>query len=192
MTKKTKNYPFIGDVVYVKSRRARRLTLTVKPGRTVRLTLPWYSAYREAEKFLLRHMDWLKEKVTTARLYEQSNGIPVCREARRLAEEALRKKALAWLPGRTAELSSIHGFSFNKVTVRASRSRWGSCSASNNINLSLYLMQLPSHLIDYVIIHELVHTVHKNHGPLFWQLLEMHAGGARALAAEMKKYRIRL
>jgi predicted metal-dependent hydrolase len=190
MSKKTITYPFIGDVDFVKSRRARRLTLSVKPGRNVRMTLPWFLAWREAEKFLLRQMEWLKEKVSKARLYEEANGVPACREERKLAEEALRKKALAYLPGRTAELSSKHGFGCGRVTIRASRSRWGSCSANNNINLSLYLMLLPSRLIDYVIIHELVHTVHKNHGPQFWQLLEKHTEGARALAAEIKKYRI--
>jgi len=62
----------------------------------------------------------------------------------------------------------------------------------NNINLSIFLMNLPAHLIDYVIIHELVHTVHKNHGPSFWKLLDQHTGGAKLLAAEMKKHRISL
>ncbi len=192
MSKKVKSYPYIGDVAYVKSRRARRLTLSVRPGRGIRMTIPWYSAWRDAEAFLMRNMDWLKEKVTQARRWEETiKGSKNETELVALREK-LRGLALAYLPLRTQQLAGEHGFSYRRVSIRASRTRWGSCSAVNNINLSLYLMQLPSHLIDYVILHELVHTVHKNHGPDFWQLLGQKTGQARELAAEMKKYRIKV
>ncbi|MGF1585739.1 MAG: M48 family metallopeptidase [Bacteroidales bacterium] len=192
MSKKIKTYPMIGEVDFVKSRRARKITLSVRPGRKVRMTMPWHAAYRDAETFLLRHMDWLKEKVVQARLYEQSQGIPIDPDHRANALEDLRKRAADYLPGRTALLAKEHGFSYRRVSLRASRTRWGSCSAVNNINLSIFLMQLPPHLIDYVILHELVHTVHKNHGPDFWHLLETLTGGARALAREIRKHRISL
>jgi predicted metal-dependent hydrolase len=54
MSKKIKTYPLIGDVDFVKSRRARKITLSVRPGRNVRMTMPWHAAYRDAETFLLR------------------------------------------------------------------------------------------------------------------------------------------
>lgn len=192
MSKKVKSYPYIGEVAYVKSRRARRLTLSVKPGRGIRMTIPWYSAWRDAEDFLMRNMDWLKEKITQARRLEETINSSKNETERVAHREKLREHALAYLPLRTQQLAGKHGFSYRRVSIRSSRTRWGSCSAVNNINLSLYLMQLPSHLIDYVILHELVHTVHKNHGPDFWQLLDHHTGHARELAAEMKKYRIRI
>jgi predicted metal-dependent hydrolase len=192
MSKKIKTYPLIGDVDFVKSRRARKITLSVRPGRKVRMTMPWHAAYRDAETFLLHHMDWLKEKVSQARLYEQSLGIPLDPDLRDSAREILRKRAAEYLPGRTALLAKEHGFIYRRLSLRASRTRWGSCSAVNNINLSIFLMQLPAHLIDYVILHELVHTVHKNHGPDFWQLLDNLTGGARVLAREIRKYRINL
>lgn len=192
MSKKIKTYPMIGDVDFVKSRRARKITLSVRPGRKVRMTMPWHSSYRDAETFLLGHMDWLKEKVGQARLYEQSHGIPLDPDLRANAREVLRKRAADYLPARTALLAKQHGFSYRRVSLRASRTRWGSCSAVNNINLSIFLMQLPPHLIDYVILHELVHTVHKNHGPDFWHLLETLTVGARALAREIRKQRINL
>jgi len=184
MGKKTRTYPGIGEVAFVRSRRARRLTLSVKPWRGVRVTLPWYAAYREAEAFLLQHTAWLKEKIEMSGRYEaQAAG-------REDLTETLRKRAREYLPGRTAELALQHGFSYRRVTIRASRTRWGSCSAANNINLSLYLMQLPPKLIDYVILHELVHTRHKNHGPAFRGLLDSITGDSRALDKEIRKYRI--
>jgi len=61
---------------------------------------------------------------------------------------------------------------FRKVTVRRMHTRWGSCSSKNNISLSSGLIFLPEHLIEYVCLHELMHTVHKNHSREFWMALE--------------------
>jgi predicted metal-dependent hydrolase len=190
MSKKIKAYPLIGEVSFIKSRRARRFTLTVKPWRGVRITLPWHAAFHEAETFLLHHTDWIREKVRLSIIHEKEHESPMDKVEIRLAEEALRERAKAYLPDRTAVLAREHGFSYRRVSIRRSRTRWGSCSAANNINLSLFLMQLPGHLIDYVILHELVHTVHKNHSAVFWKCLEHHAGNAKALSREIRKYRI--
>jgi predicted metal-dependent hydrolase len=105
-------------------------------------------------------------------------------------EHTLRKEAKAYLPVRTKFLAEKYGFKFFGVCVKNLRSRWGSCSTVNNINLNIHMMRLPDHLVDYVILHELIHTVHKNHGKQFWQALDNVSGGkARLLAGEMKKYR---
>jgi len=86
--------------------------------------------------------------------------------------EAYRKEAKSYLPPRVAGLARVHGFKYGRVFIKNHRSRWGSCSEKNNINLSLHLMRLPDDLIDYVILHELVHTEIKNHSPKFWQRLQ--------------------
>ncbi len=105
-------------------------------------------------------------------------------------EAAWRKEAKKYLPARIGELARLHGFDMKRVVIKNNRSRWGSCSHQNNINLSLHLMRLPKHLSDYVLLHELVHTVHKNHGKQFWKHLDSITGNARALDKELKKYRI--
>jgi len=102
---------------------------------------------------------------------------------------ALREEAKEYLPTRTKQLAAEHGFSFFGVTVKNITSRWGSCSAKNNINLNIHLVRLPQHLSDYVILHELTHTIHKNHGTLFWQTLDkLTKGKAKHLAKEIKKF----
>ena len=104
-------------------------------------------------------------------------------------EEAWRIEAKSYLPLRTVELCNILGFKCGKVTVRNARTRWGSCSPNNNISLSIHLMKLPDKLIDYVIIHELCHTIHKNHGHKFHRLLtEKTAGAHPILRKELRKY----
>ncbi len=104
-------------------------------------------------------------------------------------ELAYRKEAVSMLPKRVRELADIHSFKYNKLTIKNIKSRWGSCSSNNNINLSIYLMKLPDELVDYVIIHELTHTIHKNHGVGFWSHLNRLTGNAKGLAARVKKYR---
>jgi len=107
-------------------------------------------------------------------------------------EYALRKEAKAFLPFRTKFLADKFGFKYSELRVKNLRSRWGSCSTVNNINLNIHLLRLPDHLIDYVILHELSHTVHKNHGKQFWETLDKVSGNARLLAKEMKNYRTRI
>jgi len=104
-------------------------------------------------------------------------------------EEGLRREAKAFLPGRLTWLASEYGFRFNKVTIKNLKTRWGSCSGVNNINLNLHLMRLPDELIDYVLLHELCHTVVKNHGKGFWALLNKVTNNqARELDKMMNNY----
>ena len=111
-------------------------------------------------------------------------------EIRKGIERALRLEAKQYLPDKVNELAEKFGFKFNKLTLKNIKSRWGSCSRKNNINLSIHLMRLPDHLIDYVILHELVHTVHHNHSARFWNMLNDVTGGSKILDKEFKKYRI--
>lgn len=109
---------------------------------------------------------------------------------RKVIEEALRRNAKIILPPRLYMLSTQHGLPYKSVKINSSSGRWGSCSARGNINLSYYLVLLPKHLIDYVLLHELTHTREMNHGECFWALLDKMTGGkAQALRNELKGYR---
>ncbi len=102
--------------------------------------------------------------------------------------ETLRKEANFILPKRLDELAQKFGFKYNKVTIRNASTRWGSCSGNNNISLNLHLMRLPEHLIDMVLLHELCHTIEKNHSPSFWSLLDKVCANLPAKKKEMKAY----
>jgi predicted metal-dependent hydrolase len=109
---------------------------------------------------------------------------------RLVIEYAYRKEAEAFLPQRIKELSLKFNLPFNRLFIKNIKSRWGSCSFRNNINLSIHLMRLPDNLIDYVILHELSHTVVKNHSKNFWLFLDKLTGNAKLLDKELKNYRI--
>jgi predicted metal-dependent hydrolase len=97
------------------------------------------------------------------------------------------------LPKRLAALALQHGLQYSGVTIRQTRTRWGSCSSKKRISLSSSLMLLPDHLIEYVLLHELCHTVEMNHSERFWSLLNKVANGkARELRKELRKTTERL
>ena len=74
---------------------------------------------------------------------------------------------------RLSYFSDKHKLKFNQVRVKKQKTLWGSCSSKNNINLNYLLIMAPMKVIDYVIVHELVHTIHKNHSAKFWQKVEI-------------------
>ena len=108
----------------------------------------------------------------------------------KVIEESLRRNAKSILPSRLTFLSKQCGLPYSSVKINSSQGRWGSCSARKAINLSYYLVLLPSHLIDYVLLHELCHTREMNHSERFWALLNQFTEGkALTLRGELRKYR---
>ena len=110
---------------------------------------------------------------------------------RKAVTTALARRAKELLPPRLKALATEKGFAYNGCTVRNVHSRWGSCNAKKNISLSIYLAMLPNELIDYVLLHELCHTVEMNHGDRFWALMDKVTAPAKAkeLRKKLKTYR---
>lgn len=106
-----------------------------------------------------------------------------------ILNQVYRFEAKKILPGRLSELAEKYGFNYNRVTIRNNKRNWGSCSAKNNISLNMQMMKLPDELIDYILLHELVHTKIKNHGPKFWEgLNELTGNRAKQLAKQVRQY----
>ncbi len=109
--------------------------------------------------------------------------------ATKAAIRAMKQEASKTLPPRLRQLAQELGFSYSEVTVKQLTSRWGSCDNHQKIALNLFLVQLPWKLIDYVLIHELVHTRHMDHGPEFWKTFESVLPGAKTLRSEIRKHK---
>jgi len=118
---------------------------------------------------------------------------PIQKFIRKALIETWKIEAHHYLPQRTAYFAQQFGFKTNDIRLKNALTRWGSCSSQNNINLNIHLMRLPLELSDYVILHELAHTVEKNHGAGFWMLLnKLTNGKAHLFDKQLKSYRIEI
>lgn len=205
-------YTDVGEIRYVRNRRAKNLAIRIGRNGDVRVTVPGYVSIKKAEAFVFSKRTWIIQKIHEQK--EQATAAMIIREGDELevrgkkisvilkgegdsVEEALwrilHKEAAAILPARVEELARVHGLSYSGVKVRRMKSRWGSCTAKNGINLNTWLVMLPAHLSDYVILHELAHTRHRDHSSRFWDYLDRLSGGmSKQLRKELRAQQIML
>ena len=157
--------PVIGEVRLRKSARSRRISIRVHPRRGVVVTVPSYVAYTMGVTFLESRREWVLAALERANA--RNADLPEGEDI-----ESLRAKAKAALPPRLAEFATRYGFIYHRVTIKHNTSNWGSCSSKGNINLNLNLMRVPVPLQDYILLHELTHLHHADHGPGFHAELE--------------------
>jgi predicted metal-dependent hydrolase len=171
------NIDGVGPVILERSRRARRIILSVRPVKGVRVAVPLFASYREAERFARLKIDWIQQRLEELRLNKNPlydcGGIDLA-EAKRV------------LTARLEHLALTNGFNFNRITIRRQKTRWGSCSQKNNISLNARLISLPDELMDYVILHELVHTRIHNHSKKFWNELDRYVRDSRAVSKKLR------
>ena len=226
----------VGSIQFIKSRRAKHISITIKPFKEVRVSVPMQASYAEAENVVRKKVDWIKKHQVKIKSAEQKRTVfnastnfrtkkhkliinktddkeitarisrgeikvfyPGHLEVehksvqifiRKVIEEVLRIEAKQYIPARVNELASKYNFNYNKVFIKNIKSRWGSCSKKGNVNFSLHLMLLPIELIEYVILHELVHTIEHNHSKNFWARLDKICGNAKSVDRRLRDYRI--
>ena len=166
-TEKILTDPQVGEVLLVKSERSRSISIRVHPVKGVRVSVPRIVPFAAAVAFYKMKRNWVLEVM--ARQRERFKDVQVASPDE---VEALRRKAKAELPSRLAELAGRYGFVYNRVVIKHNATNWGSCSSKNNINLNLNIVRLPKVLQDYILLHELCHLRHHDHGHAFHLLLE--------------------
>ena len=169
---KVYKHPHLGDILLRQRWTTSRISLSVKPSGEVRLSYPRLISTAKALRFLEEKAEWvlqMREKIS-GRAMQGAEYTPE-------QIEAMRREAKRVLPEMVARLAHENGFSYGRVTIRATRSKWGCCTSKNNLSLSLFLMTLPTHLQEFVVLHELCHTVHHNHSAEFHALLNRVTGG---------------
>ena len=132
------------------------------------------------DAFVSEHESWIegaKKRQKERNLYEPDEG----------EREELRRKAKAYLPGRLAFFEEQMGLKSAGMKVTSAKKRLGSCSGENRICFSLYLMLYPPKVIDYVVVHELAHILHKNHGREFYALIGQYLPDYKERIALLKQ-----
>ncbi len=229
----------LGNIIFRKNPKAKRLVIRVKPNGKVSVTIPYLVSYRNAVLFVDKKTDWIlrmrkkfEKDVGSLSLFNEDtefntvqhklqiqrySGIQIRKKKadgalmiiqipfsddiesqntqekiRKYILETWREEAREILSGRIEELAVKHNFRYSGIKIKNMKSRWGSCSKKNNLNLNLHLVRLPIHLRDYILIHELVHTIHKNHGKEFWKMLNDLSPDAKILAKELRGINIEI
>ena len=161
------NDPEIGPVTLRRSVSSRSLSIRIHPVKGVSVTLPYIMPFAAAQAFMMLRRDWILQTMARQKEKYRNAVIPTATEI-----EELRRKAKAELPVRLSELAQRYGFAYNRVAIKHNATNWGSCSSKGNINLNLNIVRLPLILQDYVLLHELCHLRHQDHGHAFHLLLE--------------------
>ena len=174
--------PPVGCVHFFQSPRAKHLRIAIKHDKTITVTMPRKGNLHEAKEFLLSKTSWIQKHLRKIDQYADLREIP--------DSSIDLEKAQTDLFNRLNYFAEKYNFSYNRAVFRRQKTKWGSCSGRNNINLNINLVTLPEQLQDYVLLHELVHTKHKNHGREFWAEMDRLVGDARKLRKEMRKYRL--
>ena len=179
----TINIDNLGPITFVSSSRARRINVSVNAAGGVRVAVPKRASLKDAQRFVLSKQDWIEKQLIRLKKVQD--------EADKFSEKVKdldNNEAATKIVTRLQELAQEHNFSYNRLTIRNQKTRWGSCSTKNNINLNIKLALLPDELRDLVLVHELIHTEIKNHGPKFWQKLEGIYPQARKLDQQVNNH----
>ena len=153
------------DYTLVRSRR-RTLSMELKRDGTVVVHAPLRLGVEKIDAFVAAHEAWLARART--RQAERLAAHPEPTEAER---EALLARARSELPQRVAHWSRVTGLVPTGVKITGAKTRFGSCNSRNSLCFSWRLMQYPDEAIDLVVVHELCHIAHHDHGPGFYALL---------------------
>jgi predicted metal-dependent hydrolase len=175
----------IGSILLEHSTRAKRTIITVKPNKGVRVAVPNRVSFEEALEFVNRNEHWIRKTLAKIQQLESRQ-----KDLAEMFSNIDKPKAQQTLISRLHTLAKKHRFTYSKVSIRNQKTRWGSCSHKNTINLNMKLVALPEELIDYVILHELVHTRIHNHSRKFWAELDKYVGNGKgkALASRLREY----
>ncbi|MFA7116023.1 MAG: M48 family metallopeptidase [Bacteroidales bacterium] len=169
-------HPDFGEIVLQKKRTNKNIRISIRTFNTVKkvyVSIPWYVSYKNGLQAVEKNTDWIQKNLSKVSKY-----IYLPLDKKELEE--IRKKARIILEKKLDNLANRYYFSYNKLKIKNNRSNWGSCSVQENINLNIRLIYLPEDLMDYIILHELVHLHHMNHSSSFHKelnsILEKHTG----------------
>jgi hypothetical protein len=135
------------------------------------------------EDFMLKNREWLiRQKQKQEEIREHAYVIT---EEERAAGIA---KAKEIFPKRTAYYAERMGVTYNRITIREQKTRWGSCSAKGNLNFNWKLVLMPPEVLDYVVVHELAHRKEMNHSIRFWKVVEAELPDYQMRRQMLRKY----
>ncbi len=175
----------VGLVNFKRSYRAKRLILRIKEDGSINVSVPRGVTSDKAINFVIAKTQWINktfQKMSLLKKQRENSSKKI-----NLIEKDIAKQIII---DRVVVLANRFDFSYGRIFIKNQKTIWGSCSSKNNLNFNYKIASLPKDLMDYVILHELVHTKVKNHSELFWNTLDKYIKNSKSLRKELKNIHI--
>lgn len=169
------------------SPRAKRVSIIVRHDGSLKVTTPRHVPHAIIEDFMISKSRWILEKIN---FYKNNQDISLCKD-KKVTYETHKEQAKVLAIKKVEDLNKIYNLTWNTISIRNQKTRWGSCSRKGNLNFNYKIALLPEHLADYIIIHELCHLKEFNHGKNFWNLVAKTLPNHKELRKELQKYSLR-
>jgi len=172
--------------------------INVNENQVVRLIIPNNFSDDEIERLVIQKTKWINDQLES--FHSEAKLKIVLSESEILflgkshpmpggdLDKWYKEQAKKYITNRVNQLATEHKFQFNKLFIRNVASKWGNCSKENNLSFNWRLIKAPEKVIDYVILHELCHTVILNHTQAFWLKLSTVCSTFKEQADWLKKY----
>lgn len=142
----------------------KTVSLEVRPDGKVTVRAPRHMTYREIEKFVEEKSPWIEKAIAKYSQVSQEDVVPYTAEE--IAEMTARAKQI--IPPRVEYWSKLIGVTYEKITIRHPKTRWGSCSSKGTLSFNCLLTEMSEDVMDSVIVHELCHRKEMNHSKRFY------------------------
>ena len=161
----------ISENIKVNIIRSNRKTLSIqlKPGEII-ARAPLRMKDKEIYSFIESKKSWIEKNL--AKMEERQKVLDEVQPFTQEEINTLAEKAKQIIPERVRYYAPKIGVTYNRITIRCQRTRWGSCSSKGNLNFNCLLVLFPIEVIDSVVVHELCHRKHMNHSPQFYAEIE--------------------
>ena len=156
------------EVSVIRSGR-KTVSIQVKPNEVI-IRAPMRMKEKEIEKFVESKRNWIEKHLKS--LSEKQKSLENIEPYSDEEISSFVKKAKEIIPKKVEFYAEKIGVTYNRITIRCQRTRWGSCSSKGNLNFNCLLVLLPDEIIDSVIVHELCHRKHMNHSAKFYEEVE--------------------
>jgi predicted metal-dependent hydrolase len=180
------------SITFRRNTKARRYILRFKQACLV-ATIPRGGSQKEAFDFIRRSQPWIERQLAkkaeaSTEVWFRGVKVPLASFGTPHVARYFRAVAKVELIPRVRELAAVTASAISRVSVRNQRTRWGSCSTRRAINLNWRLIQTPAFVVDYIILHELMHLREMNHSARFWREVEAVCPGWREAEAWLKRH----
>lgn len=153
---------------FKRSVKAKYLRVSIHPGGEVVVTIPKNTPQEIVEKFLQEKRTWIEQKVNLMSKYQKITRIKLSKKEKL----SLKQKARFFIEEKLNIFNVVYKYSWNTISIREQKTRWGSCSRKGDLNFNYRITLLPERLAEYIVVHELCHLGEFNHSSKFWSLVE--------------------